>query len=159
MHSRCPHQFPVKNDCYLTAIPIYEYTSFFFCDFSGDYEYTFFFAISQVIWKNSRQIGAAWAIRKDKRLVISIKYKPGGNVVNYFGKNVLPPTAALLGPEWTRVPPKFTRCPSLITTTAGTKKVGTKEEGTISDIFAASERTASNIVNFTGSLVLAMLIS
>ena len=112
------------------------------------------FAISQVIWKNSRQIGAAWAIRRDKRLVISIKYKPGGNVVNYFGKNVLPPTAALLGPEWTRVPPKFTRCPSLITTTAGTK-----EEGTISDIFAASERTVSNIVNFTGSLVLAMLIS
>ena len=134
---------------------------FFFCDFSGDYEYTsfFFFAISQVIWKNSRQIGAAWAIRKDKRLVISIKYKPGGNVVNYFGKNVLPPTAALLGPEWTRVPPKFTRCPSLITTTAGTKKVETKEEGTMSDIFAASERTVSNIVNFTGSLVLAMLIS
>ena len=37
MHSRCPHQFPVKNDCYLTAISIYEYTSFFF------------FAISQVI--------------------------------------------------------------------------------------------------------------
>ena len=146
MHSRCPHQFPVNNDCYLTAISIYEYTSFFF-------------AISQVIWKNSRQIGAAWAIRKDKRLVISIKYKPGGNVVNYFGKNVLPPTAALLGPEWTRVPPKFTRCPSLITTTAGTKKVGTKEEGTMSDIFAASERTVSNIVNFTGSLVLAMLIS
>ena len=148
MHSCYPHQFPVKNDCYLTAIPIYEYTSFFF-----------FFAISQVIWKNSRQIGAAWAIRKDKRLVISIKYKPGGNVVNYFGKNVLPPTAALLGPEWTRVPPKFTRCPSLITTTAGTKKVGTKEEGTMSDIFAASERTVSNIVNFTGSLFLAMLIS
>lgn len=146
MHSRCPHQFPVNNDCYLTAISIYEYTSFFF-------------AISQVIWKNSRQIGAAWAIRKDKRLVISIKYKPGGNVVNYFGKNVLPPTAALLGPEWTRVPPKFTRCPSLITTTAGTKKVGTKEEGTMSDIFAASERTVSNIVNFTGSLVLVMLIS
>ena len=112
-----------------------------------------------MIWKNSRQIGAAWAIRKDKRLVISIKYKPGGNVVNYFGKNVLPPTAALLGPEWTRVPPKFTRCPSLITTTAGTKKVGTKEEGTMSDIFAASERTVSNIVNFTGSLVLVMLIS
>lgn len=122
------------------------------------------FAISQVIWKNSRQIGAAWAIRKDKRLVISIKYKPGGNVVNYFGRNVLPPTAALLGPEWTRVPPKFTRCPSLISTTSstkeeGTEEVGTTEVGTMSDIFAASERTVSNIVNFTGSLVLAMLIS
>ena len=122
------------------------------------------FAISQVIWKNSRQIGAAWAIRKDKRLVISIKYKPGGNVVNYFGKNVLPPTAALLGPEWTRVPPKFTRCPSLISATSstkeeGTEEVGTTEVGTMSDIFAASERTVSNIVNFTGSLVLAMLIS
>lgn len=117
-----------------------------------------------MIWKNSRQIGAAWAIRKDKRLVISIKYKPGGNVVNYFGRNVLPPTAALLGPEWTRVPPKFTRCPSLISTTSstkeeGTEEVGTTEVGTMSDIFAASERTVSNIVNFTGSLVLAMLIS
>ena len=122
------------------------------------------FAISQVIWKNSRQIGAAWAIRKDKRLVISIKYKPGGNVVNYFGKNVLPPTASLLGPEWTRVPPKFTRCPSLISTTfstkeEGTEEVGTTEVGPMSDIFAASERTVSNIVNFIGSLVLAMLIS
>lgn len=101
---------------------------------------------TQVIWKNSREIGAAWAIRKDKRLVISIKYRTGGNVIGYFGKNVFPPTADLQGKEWTRLP-KFTRCPSLIPTTPPDAVV------------AASERTLSNIVNFTGSLVLAVLIS
>lgn len=65
----------------------------------------------KLIWKNSKQIGAAWARRKDKRLVVVIKYNPGGNVIGYFKKNVLPPTASLLGPEWTRIPPKFARCP------------------------------------------------
>lgn len=68
--------------------------------------------IFQVLWKNSKQIGAAWAIRKDNRLVISIKYNPGGNYIGYFGKNVRPPTAQLLGPEWQYVPPKFARCPA-----------------------------------------------
>lgn len=68
------------------------------------------FVIFQVIWKNSREIGAAWAIRKDNRLVISIKYRTGGNVIGYFGKNVKPPTAALL-PNWPYTPPKFARCP------------------------------------------------
>ncbi|KAM7445769.1 hypothetical protein ABFA07_005753 [Porites harrisoni] len=66
---------------------------------------------TQVVWRNSRQIGAAWEIRKDKRLVVSIKYNPGGNYVGYFGKNVFPPTGSTLGPNWPYSPPKFTRCP------------------------------------------------
>ena len=65
-----------------------------------------------VVWRNSRQIGAAWEIRKDKRLVVSIKYNPGGNYVGYFTKNVFPPTGSTLGPNWPYSPPKFTRCPS-----------------------------------------------
>ncbi|KAJ7392468.1 hypothetical protein OS493_012134 [Desmophyllum pertusum] len=65
---------------------------------------------TQVVWKGSIQIGAAWAIRKDKSLVLSIKYSSRGNIIRYFEKNVLPPTAALL-PGWSPVPPKFTRCP------------------------------------------------
>lgn len=65
----------------------------------------------QVVWKNSKEIGAAWAIKKDNTAIVLIKYKPGANYYGQFGKNVFPPTAALLGPEWPHVPPKFTRCP------------------------------------------------
>ncbi|KAM7445763.1 Golgi-associated plant pathoproteinsis-related protein 1 [Porites harrisoni] len=65
-----------------------------------------------VVWRNSREIGAAWAIRKDKRLVISIKYHPGGNYVGYFKNNVFRPIATVLGPEWPHHPPRFTRCPA-----------------------------------------------
>ena len=66
----------------------------------------------QVVWRNSRQIGAAWAIRKDKRLVISIKYHPGGNYIGYFANNVFRPIATKLGPEWPHQPPGFSRCPA-----------------------------------------------
>ncbi|KAM7427215.1 the CRISP [Porites harrisoni] len=65
-----------------------------------------------VVWRNSRQIGAAWAIRKDKRLVISIKYHPGGNYIGYFANNVFRPIATKLGPEWPHQPPGFARCPA-----------------------------------------------
>ena len=64
-----------------------------------------------MVWRNSKEIGAAWAIRKDKRLVVSIKYNPGGNYVGYFGKNVFPPIARTLGSQWPYTPPKFTWCP------------------------------------------------
>ena len=70
------------------------------------------FSSCQVVWRNSREIGAAWAIRKDKRLVISIKYHPGGNYVGYFKNNVFRPIATVLGPEWPYHPPRFTRCPA-----------------------------------------------
>jgi len=70
------------------------------------------FSSCQVVWRNSREIGAAWAIRKDKRLVISIKYHPGGNYVGYFKNNVFRPIATVLGPEWPHRPPGFTRCPA-----------------------------------------------
>ena len=70
------------------------------------------FSSCQVVWRNSREIGAAWAIRKDKRLVISIKYHPGGNYVGYFKNNVFRPIATVLGPEWPHHPPGFTRCPA-----------------------------------------------
>ena len=70
----------------------------------------------QVVWRNSKEIGAAWAIRKDKRLVVSIKYNPGGNYLGYFRKNVLPPIARTLGSKWPYTPPKFTWCPVRPTT-------------------------------------------
>ncbi|XP_067035849.1 uncharacterized protein [Acropora muricata] len=66
---------------------------------------------TQVVWRNSKQIGAAWAIRKDGKLVVSIKYRPGGNYVRYFANNVFRPVAQTLGGSWGRVPPKFARCP------------------------------------------------
>jgi len=99
-----------------------------------------------VIWKNSKQIGAAFAIRKDNRLVVSIKYNPGGNVKNFFKKNVLPPTASLLGPEWTQTPPKFTRCPALTPTTRPHVK-------------ASAGIVALGLKLFTGSLILATIIA
>ncbi|XP_074614421.1 Golgi-associated plant pathogenesis-related protein 1-like isoform X3 [Acropora palmata] len=67
---------------------------------------------SQVVWRNSKEIGAAWALRKDGKLVVSIKYKPGGNYVGYFANNVFRPTARVLSDlDWKVQPPKFTLCP------------------------------------------------
>ncbi|XP_067035851.1 Golgi-associated plant pathogenesis-related protein 1-like [Acropora muricata] len=67
---------------------------------------------SQVVWRNSKEIGAAWALRKDGKLVVSIKYKPGGNYVRHFANNVFRPTARVLsGLDWKVQPPKFTLCP------------------------------------------------
>ena len=44
------------------------------------------------MWKNTKQIGAAQATRKDGRLVVVIRYSPPGNIVSKtaFMKNVLP---------------------------------------------------------------------
>lgn len=66
---------------------------------------------TQVIWRNSKRIGAAWAIRNDGRLVLSIKYRPGGNYVGFFANNVFRPIAQTLDREWGRVPPERFRCP------------------------------------------------
>ena len=91
------------------------------------------FSSCQVVWRNSREIGAAWAIRKDKRLVISIKYHPGGNYVGYFKNNVFRPIATVLGPEWPHHPPGFTRCPAKFvkqTTTAVPRTTPTSEPNT-----------------------------
>ena len=58
-----------------------------------------------------KQIGAAWAFRKDNRLVVAIKYSPENNEDGNFEENVFLPIAETLGPEWTQNPPKYARCP------------------------------------------------
>jgi len=105
-----------------------------------------------LIWRNSKQIGAAFAIRKDKRLVVSIKYKPGGNFIGYFKRNVFSPTASLLGPEWTRNPPEFTRCPILTST-------GSTEESSQQHVKGSAGMVALTLELFTGSFILATLFS
>ena len=106
-----------------------------------------------MVWKNSKQIGAAFAIRKDKKLVVSIKYHTGGNYIGYFKKNVFPPTASLLGPEWTRVPPKFARCPASAIVTP------TTESNTTQPYVEGSARmVALTMELLTGSFILATLI-
>ena len=47
----------------------------------------------QVVWKNTKEIGAAKRIRNDSRLVVVIRYFPPGNLISgkeAFKKNVLP---------------------------------------------------------------------
>ena len=53
---------------------------------------SFYFCLNQVVWKNTKQIGAAQAIRKDGKLVVVIRYSPPGNFASKtaFRKNVLP---------------------------------------------------------------------
>lgn len=52
----------------------------------------FSFVFSQVVWKNSKQIGAAQQVRGDGRLVVVIRYNPPGNfnTDGAFAANVLP---------------------------------------------------------------------
>ena len=64
-----------------------------------------------MVWKDVKQIGAAWALRKDNRLVVVIKYSPESNENGSFEENVFPPIAETLGPEWARNPPEYARCP------------------------------------------------
>ena len=49
--------------------------------------------LCQVVWKATREIGAASAVRKDGKYILVVKYRPGGNFmsVNKFKENVLPP--------------------------------------------------------------------
>lgn len=110
---------------------------------------------TQLVWKNSKQIGAAFKIRKDNRLVVSIKYHPGGNYIGYFKKNVLPPTASLLGPEWTRVPPKFARCPILTPTD---ESVPDNNNITHPYVHGSAGIVAFTLELLTGSFILATLI-
>ena len=44
------------------------------------------------MWKNTKQIGAAYATRKDGRFVVVIRYSPPGNYIGekQFRSNVLP---------------------------------------------------------------------
>lgn len=46
----------------------------------------------KVVWKNTKQIGAAYAMRRDGRFVVVIRYFPPGNYVGekQFRSNVLP---------------------------------------------------------------------
>ena len=48
---------------------------------------------SQLVWKSTNEIGAAQKIRKDKRLLVVIKYLPAGNInaPGYYENNVFPP--------------------------------------------------------------------
>ncbi|XP_022799115.1 Golgi-associated plant pathogenesis-related protein 1-like [Stylophora pistillata] len=47
---------------------------------------------TQVVWKNTKEIGAAKRIRNDSKLVVVIRYFPPGNLLSQeaFKKNVLP---------------------------------------------------------------------
>ena len=42
------------------------------------------------MWKNTKQIGAAQAARRDGRLVVVIRYSPAGNYAGFYKQNVLP---------------------------------------------------------------------
>lgn len=116
----------------------------------------FLSVIFQVVWKGSRQIGAAWAIRKDNRLVVVIKYSPEGN--NYddnFEENVFLPVAATL-PGLIQVPPAFARCP-----TANIPSLPTEETPapTRPHVKAAAKKTVSGLALFIGSVILVIILS
>jgi len=57
---------------------------------------------TQVVWKNTKQIGAAQATRKDGSLVVVIRYSPPGNFVSKtaFMKNVLPVQEGTVPPPY-----------------------------------------------------------
>ena len=101
------------------------------------------------------QIGAAWGFRKDK-LIVAIKYSPEINEDGNFGENVLPPIAATLGPEWSRNPPVYARCPreNIQTLPTDATTVPTKPH-----VKGAGMKTGLSLELFIGSVILAALLS
>lgn len=51
---------------------------------------------TQVVWKNTKYIGAFYKTRSDGKTVVVMKYSPGGNVRGYFAKNVFPPRKPII---------------------------------------------------------------
>ena len=110
-----------------------------------------------MVWKDVKQIGAAWAFRKDNRLVVAIKYSPESNEDGKFEENVFRPIAETLGPEWTRNPPEFARCPrEKIPTLPPTK---TTTNATKPHVKGAARKTGSGLELFIASVILASLSS
>ncbi|XP_063406726.1 Golgi-associated plant pathogenesis-related protein 1-like [Mytilus trossulus] len=52
-----------------------------------DKEYGHF---TQVVWKGSREMGIGKA-KKDDRVVVVANYRPAGNCIGFYAKNVFPP--------------------------------------------------------------------
>ena len=44
----------------------------------------------QLVWKNTKEIGAAYATRTDGFVVVVIRYSPAGNFNNAYKENVFP---------------------------------------------------------------------
>ena len=111
----------------------------------------------QMVWKNVKQIGAAWAFRKDNRLVVAIKYSPESNEDGNFEENVFPPTAETLGPEWTREPPEYARCPRKNIPSPPPTNATTN--ATKPHVKGAARKTRSSLELFIASVIFAGLFS
>lgn len=53
----------------------------------ADKEYGHF---TQVVWKGTREMGIGKA-KKDDRVVVVANYRPAGNCIGFYAKNVFPP--------------------------------------------------------------------
>ena len=65
----------------------------------GLFKLLYIFPFHQLVWKKTKQIGAAQAPRSDGRVVVVIRYSPAGNYDGKYKENVLP---ALSGAGQTR---------------------------------------------------------
>ena len=103
-----------------------------------------------------KQIGAAWAFRKDNRLVVAIKYSPESNEDGNFEENVFAPIAETLGPEWARNPPEYARCPRENISPPPTNAT---TNSTKPHVKAAARKTGSSLELFIASVIFAGLFS
>lgn len=88
---------------------------------------------------------------------MSIKYNPGGNYVGYFANNVFPPIAETLGPEWARLPPSWSRCPSRDVEARPTT-TPTSSNMTEPNVIAAAGKATTSLQLFVGSFFIVGLI-
>ena len=110
-----------------------------------------------MVWKDVKQIGAAWAFRKDNRLVVVIKYTPESKEDGNYEENVFLPIAETLGPEWTRNPPEYARCPrENIPTLPPTNAI---TNATKPHVKGAARKTGSGLELFIASVIFAGLFS
>ena len=112
--------------------------------------------IFQMVWKNVHQIGASWAVREDGRLIVAIKYSPEWNEDDNFKENVFPPIAETLGPEWSRNPPSYARCPreNIQTVPTEVTTIPTKPH-----VKGTARKTGSSLELFIASGIIAALLS
>ena len=110
-----------------------------------------------MVWKSTRNIGAAWVQRKDKKWVLVIKYSPAGNNGQY-AKNVFPPRATVKPPITTVSNKRTDGVTTNVTTGNTTLSHTTMSLSNTTIVRAKALRVISSLLHLAACFIVGVLI-